>query len=185
MTTFPTDDLHSMLQPAWGFAEQVRAKLLETIRPLATAGWVFRTGPRAWCVGEQVEHLLRAEIGSSKMVRKLIRGDYRAREVPVGATLYTGDLDRYPYGRLEAPHDLTPGPVRDRAAPERELEVAHARFRAELSRFLEDDPEALRSPDPATGDWFTLGGWVKLQAWHEAHHITQIHRIVAAPGFPR
>jgi len=185
VTTFPTDDLHSMLQPAWGFAEQVRAKLLETIRPVTAAQWAFRPEAWAWCIAELVEHLLFAEIGSSKMVRKLIRGDYRAREVPVGATLYTGDLDRYPYGRLEAPHDLTPGPVRDRAAPERELEVAHARFRAELSRFLEDDPEALRSPDPATGDWFTLGGWVKLQAWHEAHHITQIHRIVAAPGFPR
>lgn len=185
MTTFPTDDLHSILQPAWGFAEQVRAKLLETIRPLTTAGWVFRPGPRAWCVGEQVEHLLRAEIGSSKMVRKLVQGDFRAQHIPAGATLYAATLDRYPFGRLEAPPALVPGPVRNRETLERELAEAHARFRTELCAFQGDDPEILRAPDPATGDWFTLGGWVKLQAWHEAHHITQIHRIVAAPGFPR
>jgi len=174
-----------MLQPAWGFAEQVRAALLETLRPLTAAQWVFPPTARVWRIGEQVEHLLLAEIGSSKMGRQLIHGDFYDQHAPAGATLYTVSLDRYPFGRLEAPSPLVPGPVRDRAAPERELEVAHARFRAELSRFRGDDPEALRSPDPATGDWFTLGGWVKLQAWHEAHHITQIHRIVAAPGFPR
>jgi len=70
-------------------------------------------------------------------------------------------------------------------ALERELGVAHARFHTELERFRGEDPEALRSPDPATGVWYTLGGWVKLQAWHEAHHVSQVRRIIAAPGFPR
>jgi hypothetical protein len=132
-----------------------------------------------------VEHLLRAEIGSSKMVRKLIRGDYAILELPAGATLYTTALDKYPYGRLEAPQVLIPGPIRDRGDLERELSAAHARFRLELERFRSEDPEALRAPDPATGVWYTLGGWVKLQAWHEAHHIDQIRRILTASGLLR
>jgi len=185
MTTFPTDDLHPMLQPAWGFAEQVRAALLETLRPLTAAQWVFRPTARVWRNGEQVEHLLLAEIGSSKMVRKLIRGDFYAQHAPAGATLYTASLDRYPFGRLEAPSSLVPGPIRERAALERALAETHTRFRTELCAFQGDDPETLRAPDPATGVWFTLGGWVKLQAWHEAHHLSQIQRIVAARDFPR
>jgi len=132
-----------------------------------------------------VEHLLLAEIGSSKMVRKLIRGDFRAQDLPARAVLYTAALDRYPFGHLEAPAALVPGPIRERAELEHALAEAHTRFRTELCAFQGDNPEALRAPDPATGVWFTLGGWVKLQAWHEAHHLTQIQRIAAAPNFPR
>ncbi|MGH7395314.1 MAG: DinB family protein, partial [Candidatus Methylomirabilales bacterium] len=179
-----SSDLHPLLQPAWGFAERVRSALLETLRPLTAAQWVFRFAARSWCIGELVEHLLLAEIGSSKMVRKLIRGDFRAQDLPARAVLYTAALDHYPFGRLEAPSPLVPGPIRERAALERALAETHARFRTELSAFRGDDPEALRAPDPATGVWFTLGGWVKLQAWHEAHHLTQIQRIAAAPNFP-
>lgn len=178
-------DLHPALRTAWGFAEQVRAALLETMRPLTAAQWAYRPAPRAWCIGEQGEHLLLAEIGSSKMARKLIRGDFSAREIPVGARLYTAALDRYPFDRLEAPSVLVPGPVRNREILERALAEAHARFRSELWAFQGDDPETLRAPDPATGAWFTLGGWVKLQAWHEAHHLAQIQRIATAPAFPR
>lgn len=129
--------------------------------------------------------MLHAEIGTSKMVRKVIRGDYRAQAVAVAETLHTRGVDRYPYGRLAAPPGLVPGPIRDRPEVERELGLAHARLRSELSVFHGDDPEALRSPDPATGDWFTLVGWVKLQAWHEAHHTTQILTIMASSHFPR
>ncbi len=181
--------LHPTLQRGWQFAEKVRAALLETIRPLTSTQWVFRRQDNSsWSIGEVVEHLLRAEIGTSKMVRKLIRGDYRTQEFPVAAALYTGELDRYPYGRLQAPGDLALGPPGSQAELERSLAIAHARLRAELERFRGDDPEILRSPDPATAVWYTLGGWVKLQAWHEAHHLAQIHRqiqeMTAATGSP-
>jgi len=178
-------DLHSALRAGWDFAEQIRATLVQTIGPLTAAQWAFRPAARSWCIGELVEHVLLAEIGSSKMVRKLIRGDFRAQDLPARAVLYTAALDHYPFGLLEAPSALVPGPVRNREDLERELAEAHARFRLELCAFQGDDPEALRAPDPATGVWFTLGGWVKLQAWHEAHHLTQIQPIAAAPSFPR
>ncbi len=173
--------MYPALQTGWQLAERVREKLLKFIGPLTPAQWRFRPDAGSWCIAEVVEHLLRAEIGTSKMVRKLIRGDYAAWRIPAGATLFTTELDRYPYGQLTAPHELTPGPARDQAELERELGVAHARFRKELEQFRGEDPEALRSPDPATGVWYTLGGWVKLQAWHEAHHLSQIQHILAPP----
>lgn len=173
--------MHPTLQAGWQLAEQVRGELLEIIGSMTAAQWRLRPDAESWCIAEVVEHLLRAEIGTSKMVRKLIRGDYRTSPLPAGATLYTADLDRYPYGQLTALQELIPGVTRDRGEMERELDVAHARFRKELAQFQGEDPEALRSPDPATGVWYTLGGWVKLQAWHEAHHISQIRRIMAAP----
>jgi hypothetical protein len=176
--------LHPALLPCWQFADQVREELLATIRPVSPARWTFRAGTASWSIAQVVDHLLRAEIGTSKMARKLIRGDYRTWPLPAGATLYTAELDRYPYGQLTAPQELNPGPAQDQAELERELGVAHARFRKELEQFRGEDPEALRSPDPATGVWYTLGGWVKLQAWHEAHHISQVRGIMAAPGFP-
>lgn len=178
-------DLHPGLRAAWDFAERVRATLLETIHPLTAAQWAFRPESRAWSIGAHVEHLLLAEIGSSKMARKLIRGDFSAQDIPADRAFHTAALDRYPFGRLEAPPTLVPGPVRDRKILQGALAEAHARFRSELRAFQGDDPETLQAPDPATGVWFTLGGWVKLQAWHEAHHLSRIQRITALPGFPR
>lgn len=178
-------NMHPILLPCWQFAEKVRGDLLAAIRPVSPSQWTFHVAPGSWSIAQVVDHLLRAEIGSSKMVRKLIRGDYRTSALPAGATLYTAGLDCYPYGQLTAPQELIPGLVRDRADLKGGLEVAHARFRKELEQFRGEDPEVLRSPDPATGDWYTLGGWVKLQAWHEVHHVSQIRGIMAAPGFPR
>ncbi len=170
-----------MLLAGWQLAERVRRELLEVSSRLTPTRWRLRSDPGSWCIAEVVEHVLRAEIGTSKMVRKLIRGDYATWRIPTDATLYTAELDRYPYGQLTAPHELTPGPARDQSELERELGVAHLRFRKELEQFRGEDPEALRSPDPATGVWYTLGGWVKLQAWHEAHHLSQIQRILPPP----
>lgn len=175
-------DVHPGLAGAWTLAEEVRRELLTAIRPLNHGQWAFRPGTRGWCIGEIVEHLLLAEIGSGKMVRKLIRGDYKNVPFPTGVTLWGGDLDRYPYGSLDAPHGLVPGSHRDRTILEPELATARERFREEVARFQGDDPEVLRSPDPATGEWFTLGGWVKLSAWHEKHHVDQIRRLMAAAG---
>jgi hypothetical protein len=172
-------ELHPVLLPCWAFADQIREDLLAAIRPMSPAQWSVRAGPGSWSIAQVVDHLLRAEIGTSKMARKLIRGDYTAWRMPADATFYTAELDLYPYGQLTAPPELNPGPARDQAELERELGIAHARFRKELEQFRGEDPETLRSPDPATGIWYTLGGWVKLQAWHEAHHICQIQRIQA------
>ncbi len=176
--------IHPGLLGAWTFVEEARRELLAAIRPLSPLRWAFRPDAKQWCIGEIVEHLLLSDVGSSKMVRKLIRGDYRTVPFPEGAKVYGVDLDRYPYGSLDAPRILVPTSLRDRAIVESELALARDRLRLELGRFQGDDPETLRSPDPATGEWFTLGGWLKLHAWHERHHLTQIHRLMSTAGLP-
>jgi hypothetical protein len=176
--------LHPGLTGAWTLADEVRRELLASIVGLSPIQWAFRPNPTTWSIGEIVEHLLLSEIGSSKMVRKLIRGDYANTPFPEGATLFGAGLDRYPYGSLEAPPALVPGSPRHRTIVESELASARERLRQELARFQGDDPEALRSPDPATGEWFTLGGWVRLHAGHERHHVGQIRRLMGTAGFP-
>ena len=176
-------DLHPGLTGAWTLAEKIRRDFLTTIRPLSGPQWAFRPSVMGWCIGEIVDHLRLAEIGSSKMARKLIRGDYEGIPFPKGARLRGVDLDCYPFGPLDAPHVLVPGSLRGLAILEFELATARERFRLELAQFQGDDPEVLRSPDPATGEWFTLGGWIKLSAWHEKHHVGQIRRVMATAGF--
>ena len=176
--------LHPGLLGAWTFVEEVRRELLATIRGLSPTQWAFRLNSKTWSIGEVVEHLLLSDVGSSKMVHKLIRGDYRNIAFPEGTKVYGVDLDRYPYGSLDAPRVLAPTSLRDRATVESELGLARDRLKLELGQFQGDDPEVLRSPDPATGEWFTLGGWIRLHAWHEKHHVAQIHRLMATPGFP-
>jgi DinB family protein len=58
-----------------------------------------------------------------------------------------------------------------------QLAAAHARFFEELQRFATGDPDAIVAPDPASDLWFTLAGWVRVQALHEAHHILQIKEL--------
>lgn len=176
--------VHPGLLGAWAFAEKVRREMLTAIQPLSPIQWAFRPSNQTWCIGEVVEHLLLSDIASSKMVRKLIRGDYQNMTFLKDARLHGLELDGYPFGTLDAPQILVPGPLRERTILESDLRIAHERFRSELAQFRGNDPEVLRSPDPATGEWFTLGGWIKLHAWHERHHLAQIYRLTAAPGFP-
>jgi hypothetical protein len=107
------------------------------------------------------------------MARRLIRGDFAGAQRPQGAQVFDSALAAYPYGPLPAPDGLVPS-SRPLADARDELEAVHRRFREELARFEGPDIDALAAPDPATGVWFTLGGWVQLQALHERHHVEQI-----------
>ena len=127
-------------------------------------------------MAQQADHLLKAEVGSSKIVRRLIRGDYQGLTRPPGATLYDSSLDVYPFGPVAAPPDLRPEGLGADEAYE-QLAAAHARFFEELRRFEDADPDAIVAPDPASDLWLTLAGWVRVQALHEAHHILQIEEL--------
>jgi DinB superfamily len=113
------------------------------------------------------------------MARRLIRGDFAGAARPQGARVFDSTLAAYPYGQLPAPDGLVPS---SRPLPDArdELDSVHRRFREELARFEGPDIDALAAPDPATGVWFTLGGWVQLQALHERHHVGQIRAALEA-----
>lgn len=168
-----TESIHPSLTGPIQHCKSVRRELLGELREIEVTRWATRPGNQAWCIGELVDHLMRAEVGTSKMARKLIRGDFRDVIRPADASYFDSSLEAYPYGRLVAPVVLEPTHLPVDEAEERLAEV-HPRFLVELAQFQGPDADALAAPDPATGVWFTLAGWVRLQALHEAHHLEQI-----------
>lgn len=175
------DGLQFGLRSPWSFCQTVRADLLTTLGAVPASRWGTQPGAGRWSVAQQADHLLKAEIGSSKVVRRLIRGDYLGFTRPPGAALYDSSLDAYPFGPAAAPQGLLPEGLGADEAQER-LAAAHARFFEELQRFADADPDAIVAPDPASDLWFTLAGWVRVQALHEAHHILQIKELARLPG---
>lgn len=172
-----SDRVHPTLRLPLQDCQSTRGELLAILDRVTPERWAARPGAAGWSVGEQVDHLIRSEVGTSKMARRLIRGDFQAVPRPPEASLYDSRLDSYPYGRLDAPAVLVPSTLPfHEARPQ--LRAVHDRFLEELGRFAGPDADALAAPDPATGVWFTLGGWVRLQALHEAHHISQIRALL-------
>lgn len=167
------------LRASWSLCETVRADLLATLGTVPASQWGRQPAPGRWNVAQQADHLLKAEVGTSKIVRRLIRGDYRNLTRPPGAALYDSKLDAYPFGPVAAPPALEPEGLAADEAHE-QLAVAHVRFFEELQRFATGDPDAIVAPDPASDLWFTLAGWVRVQALHEAHHILQIKELARA-----
>jgi hypothetical protein len=173
----PADDLEPALRASWSLCETVRADLLATLGAVPPGHWAKPPGSGRWSVAQQADHLLKAEVGTSKIVRRLIRGDYRSLTRPPGAALYDSRLEVYPFPPGAAPPGLEPEAL-DAGSAHEYLAAAHARFFAELQRFASGDPDAIAAPDPASGFWFTLAGWIRVQALHEAHHILQIKALV-------
>jgi hypothetical protein len=171
--THRAEELQPGLRPAWSLCETVRADLLETLGAVPPGDWARQPASDRWSVAQQADHLLKSEVGSSKIARRLIRGDYQGLTRPPGAVLYDSKLDTYPFGPGAAPPALQPEGLGAAGAYE-QLAAAHARFFQELQRFAAADPDAIVAPDPASNLWFTLAGWVRVQALHEAHHILQI-----------
>ena len=168
------------LGSALRLCEGIRGDLLTLLQTLTRRDWSLRASADTWTVSEYFDHLIRSEIGTSKMARRLIRGDYASVRRPAGVRLYDSTLDVYPYGRYPAPPTLVPEPLPFEDAAER-FEAVHQRFVEELGRFDGPDADALFSEDPDTGLWFTLAGWVRLQGLHEAHHLRQIRALLDRP----
>jgi hypothetical protein len=135
-----TSGLHPGLVGPWEGCQAVRRELLGTLDADALARWRAPAAGGGCSLAQQVVHLLRAEIGTSKLVRKLIRGDFAGLARPRGAALHTSALAAYPYGRLPAPEGLEPADLAFEEAPER-LAAAHERFLEELRRFPGPDAD--------------------------------------------
>ena len=169
--------MHETLVPAWRHCERARAWLLAAVEPVPADAWSRSGKTGGWTLAQQVDHLLKSETGTSKIARKLIRGDFRSLERPAKVRLLDSSLDVYPFPPSEAPALLVPAPAGGKEQLLSELRAAHQRFQEELARFAGPDPDALCSPD-VSDFWFTLGGWVRVQALHEEHHLQQIRRML-------
>lgn len=170
------DGLEPGLRAPWSSCETARADLLATLGAVPPTHWARQPGLGRWSLAQQADHLLKAEVGTSKIVRRLIRGDFQSQTRPQGSTLYDSRLNTYPFGPVAAPPVLQPHDLNTDDAHE-QLAAAHARFFEELQRFAAGDPDTIVAPDPASDLWFTLAGWVRVQALHETHHILQIREL--------
>src|SRR5262245_40692147 len=101
-------ELQPGLRSSWAFCEETRADLLATLARVPVEHWSRPPRPGAWSAAQQADHLLKAEVGTSKIVRRLIRGDYAGWVPPAGARLYDSSLATYPFGPVAAPPALEP-----------------------------------------------------------------------------
>jgi DinB superfamily len=178
MTT--SRSLHSGLVPLLEQCEAARRDLLALVSGLAPTEWKGGLGVGSWTIAEHVDHLVLAEVSTSKIVRRLVKGELPRGPRRPTSPLFDSTMAIYPYGPGPAPQALEP-----RAQPRQQtidrLHEGHRRFIEELESFAGADPDGVAAPDPATNAWFTLAGWVRLQALHEARHILQMKRLLAQP----
>jgi uncharacterized damage-inducible protein DinB len=164
-------------------ADRIRAELLALIGPLSDTQWAMRDREDRWSVGEVVAHLQLVEDGS---VRALFRAFRTARDAGLGQESSTESLvhslDRFnltePVRPIEAPPMVQPKPIE-----REELMTRLARSRegmhtwaAEASGFALGE---VSWPHPAVGP-LNLYQWVLFIGQHEARHVGQIRRILAA-----
>jgi hypothetical protein len=174
--------LHPGLQKAMALTDANRRRLLERIRGITQAQTDYKLSPDAWSVGEVLHHLILIEVSISKLCNKLIKENQRVVDatdaVRVEDMQYAADRPQ------QAPEFGIPSPGRPIVALLTELAATRERTEHTLARYGGDDPSELRWKHQRFGD-MGMAHWVRFIGLHEGHHLRQIDRIMATPGFPR
>jgi hypothetical protein len=159
-----------------------RQRILDRVQGLTQSQIDYKPTPETWSVGQVLHHLILIEVSISKLFNKLIKENQRV----------IGARDAM---RLEA---MTYGAERPQLAPEfgipthgrpfgdllTELVATRERTKQTLARYAGDDPSELRWMHQRFGD-MGMAHWARFIGLHEGHHLRQIERIIAAPGFPK
>lgn len=174
--------LHPELQKAMVLTDADRQRILDRVQGLTQSQIDYKSAPETWSVGEVLHHLIRIEVSISKLFNKLIKENQRV----VGAS----DAMRI--------EDMTYGADRPQQAPEfgipahgrlfgdllTDLAATRKRTTQTLAKYTGDNPSELRWTHQRFGD-MGMAHWVRFIGLHEGHHLRQIERIIAAPGFPK
>jgi DinB superfamily len=174
--------LHPALQRAMALTDADRQRILDRVQRLTQPQIAYKPTPEAWSVGEVLHHLILIEVSVSKLFNKLIKENQQV----IGAS----DVMRI--------EDMTYGADRPQQAPEfgipahgwpfgdllTELTATRERTTQTLAKYAGDDPSELRWTHQRFGD-MGMSHWVRFIGLHEGHHLRQIERIIAIPGFPR
>ena len=139
-----------------------------------------RPSPNRWSVAEVLEHLVRLEIGLTKLLT--IRGQLAPASdtpPPGDSSRMTPALSRLVRDRskhIEAPDRVLPSGAMtaDEALPN--LQNARAGMLAAFGTANSDALDQMTHPHPIFGP-LTLRSWVALAADHEARHAEQISEI--------
>lgn len=174
--------LHPELQKAMVLTDADRQRILDRVQGPTQPQIDYKSSPETWSAGEVLHHLILIEVSISKLFNKLIKENQRV----IGAS------DAM---RIEA---ITYGAAGPQQAPEfgipahghpfgdllMELAATRERTTQTLAKYTGDDPSELRWTHYRFGD-IGMANWVHFIGLHEGHHLRQIERIIAAPGFPK
>ena len=173
------------IQPSFDSIEERRRSLCAELMALPAEQLAFRPAPGAWSLPEVAQHL---SLVDSKVARVLIErrvtGITRrpVRDVLIRARL----LDVFFVSGLRAKMPVK-GVAPDSTVPLEQTTVFWASARATLKEYLDAIDEAAsrtivyRHP---VGGFMDIFDTLRFIRRHHDHHLRQVRRIRAAPGFP-
>jgi hypothetical protein len=173
--------LHPRLQKAMVLTDADRQRILDRVQGLTQSQIDYKSSPETWSVGEVLHHLILIEVSISKLFNKLIKENQRvvgvSDAIRIEAMTYGAD------GPQQAPEFGIPAQGRPFGDLLTELVGTRERTTQTLAKYTSDDPSELRWTHQRFGD-MGMAHWVRFIGLHEGHHLRQIERIIAAPGFP-
>jgi hypothetical protein len=170
----------------WSELERARAEVLREVESLSQRQADWKPGDRDWSIGEVIDHLTMAEIGTGKLTTKLFK------EVQAGGAPAVfphdlaefGPLPPWPPGPADAPEVVWPTAGKPLGELLGAMKTARERSRQSVERLGQCDPRTLRFRHVRLGD-MDLAQWWRLQAEHDRIHARQIREVKTAAGFPR
>jgi hypothetical protein len=174
--------LHPELHKTMVLTDADRQRILDRVQGLTQSQIDYKSSPETWSVGEVLHHLILIEVSISKLFNKLIKENQRVvgvnDAIRIEAMTYGAD------GPQQAPEFGIPTHGRPFGDLLMELAATRERTTQTLAKYTGDDPSELRWPHHRFGDT-GMAHWVRFIGVHEGHHLRQIERIIAAPGFPK
>jgi len=174
--------LHPQLQRALTLTDADRQGILDCIQGITQAQADYKPSPDAWSVGEVLHHLILIEVSISKLFHKLIKENRRV----IGATdvMRVEDMQYAADRPQQAPEFGIPSHGRPIVELLADLAATRQRSQQTLATYTGDDPSELRWKHQRFGD-MGMAHWARFIGLHEGHHLRQIERLMATPGFPR
>ena len=174
--------LHPRLHEAMALTDADRQRILDRVQGLTQPQIDYKPTPETWSVGEVLHHLVRIEVSISKLFNKLIKENQRV----IGASdaMRIEDMTYDADGPQQAPEFGIPVHARPFGDLLTELTATRERTTQTLTKYTGDDPAELRWTHQRFGD-MGMAHWGRFIGLHEGHHLRQIERVMAAPGFPR
>lgn len=163
----------------------VRGETLRLLSLLSDEAFERRE-PGEWSAAEVLHHLIIAETGASKVIRKVLKD--RAGTLspyPADDSGFCVREPRAPVGGLRAPEAAVPRDTPPREALLRLAAETREQTEKSLGMLAPFDPTAAAFPHPVLGD-MTLYEWLAvIVVGHERGHHAQIRAIAESAGVPK
>lgn len=163
---------------------------------LSDAQWNWRASPKAWSIGQCIEHLAVTDRLYAAKIKEAI-ADGRARSLTGDGPFRYNLLDRFfvwsvsppVYVRFSAPKPFRPAPE-PRSVPRQSTLNDYFASNATLQQLAQEadglDFVRIRLGSPASDNMrFALGTAFHAMVGHSRRHLWQARKIMAHQGFPK